>query len=214
MTQQLAIVAMIDVVAALQSGTLEGNIHLIDNNKWLGSSGVGSGNLTTVIDVARVNGLAQAQVLNWLVYGLERPPPSLPQSFFSKNNGGQHGELMDISGKILEGNELSQACPRSPDLTKISGEALDKGVIYPARYASPNLVNEGIYWSAVVNPDKPGIYSYTLHFTLYYPDGDRGRADKITWKTVDMTHRARIKLVNSPYKNGFAMVGERWQVGQ
>jgi hypothetical protein len=82
MSQQLGIVLMIDSVAAIEARSLDGNIYLIDNAKWAGSTGEGTGHLMTVVDGSRVSSQADTQVLNWLPLGIDSPPPTLPQTFF------------------------------------------------------------------------------------------------------------------------------------
>lgn len=63
MNNQLAIVVMIDVEAALRAGSLQGNTYLVDNNRVNGSSGQGSGQLTTQV--------VGNQILNWLASGID-----------------------------------------------------------------------------------------------------------------------------------------------
>jgi hypothetical protein len=82
MSQQLGILLMIDTAAAVEAGSLDGNIYLIDNGKWAGSTGEGTGHLVTAVDGTWIFGQADAQVLNWLPLGIESPPPTLPQTFF------------------------------------------------------------------------------------------------------------------------------------
>ena len=41
MSQQLGIILLIDVVAAIEANTLEGNTYLFDNMKLQGSEGLG-----------------------------------------------------------------------------------------------------------------------------------------------------------------------------
>ena len=43
MSQELTIIVLVDVQAALDANTLEGNIYLIDNLKDEGSTGEGTG---------------------------------------------------------------------------------------------------------------------------------------------------------------------------
>lgn len=82
MSQQLGIVLMIDSAAAIEAGTLEGHIYLVDNGKAAGSTGEGTPHLVTAIDGVRTAGQSDVQVLNWLPYGISSPPPTLPQQFF------------------------------------------------------------------------------------------------------------------------------------
>ncbi|RJF75405.1 hypothetical protein [Rhodopseudomonas palustris] len=82
MSQQLGIVLMIDSAAAIEAGSLEGNIYLVDNGKSAGSTGEGTPHLVTKINGVRITGQPDVQVLNWLPYGVSSPPPTLPQPFF------------------------------------------------------------------------------------------------------------------------------------
>jgi hypothetical protein len=82
MSQQLGILLMIDSAAAIEAGTLDGNIYLIDNAKWIGSAGEGTGHLVTAVNGARAASQIDVPVLNWLPYGVASPPPTLPQTFF------------------------------------------------------------------------------------------------------------------------------------
>lgn len=82
MSQQLGIVLMIDSAAAIEAGTLDGNIYLVDNGRSSGSTGEGTAHLVTAIEGILVPGQADIPVLNWLPYGVSSPPPTLPQHFF------------------------------------------------------------------------------------------------------------------------------------
>jgi hypothetical protein len=50
MSQQLGIILLIDVVAAIEANTLEGNTYLFDNMKLQGSEGLGTGKLISAIN--------------------------------------------------------------------------------------------------------------------------------------------------------------------
>ncbi len=60
---QLAIVVAVDAVGALATGTLSGNIWLVDGNRYRGSTGEGSEQLETAVE--------GAQIMNWLVAPLD-----------------------------------------------------------------------------------------------------------------------------------------------
>lgn len=81
MGQQLGIVAVIDIAAAVESNSLQNHIWLVDNGGWEGSKGEGTGNLTSAIDVTDA---AQAgpPTLNWLPIGIGTLPVTVPQTFF------------------------------------------------------------------------------------------------------------------------------------
>lgn len=63
MNSQLAIAVLIDVEAALRAGSLHGHAYLVDNNRFMGSTGQGSEQLTTTI--------VGTQIMNWLSTGLD-----------------------------------------------------------------------------------------------------------------------------------------------
>jgi hypothetical protein len=83
MTQQLAIIALVDVGNALKSRTLSGNTYLFDNMKLHGSENQGTGDLVTAVNGAYWNDGSQAseQVLNWLPYSLGSIPPTVPRGY-------------------------------------------------------------------------------------------------------------------------------------
>lgn len=61
--QATNVLALIDVVGALGSGALAGNLFLFDNNRWAGSTGHGSAILSTVAQ--------QGDVVVWTTTSLE-----------------------------------------------------------------------------------------------------------------------------------------------
>lgn len=73
MYSQLAIVVLIDVENALRENTLRGHTYLIDNYRFMGSTGQGTEKLTTMV--------VGNQILNWLVTGIDlagqQPVPAL-----------------------------------------------------------------------------------------------------------------------------------------
>ncbi|MGR9051202.1 MAG: hypothetical protein ACU84J_00995 [Gammaproteobacteria bacterium] len=268
MSQQLGIILMIDVDAAVQANTLEGNTYLFDNMKLQGSEGEGTGRLVSAINGSHFCDGSQAneQVLNWLPYGIGSLPPTIPKSFLadksknsdlkaleefqnlaeriektdkasfkgledvineikriSKNTGvktkvknkrkdvkrdlGNVGQkVMDVTGALV--NEAPGKIPEinslNPIITDITGEAVDKKIIYPAAYGSPDMVTDGWYWAASVDTSKPGTYAYTMHIQLYKLDMIDG---EFTWVPVDMTCDAYIKISNDPKVNGFTGAG-------
>lgn len=61
--QATNVMALVDVVGALGSGTLAGSLFLFDNNRWAGSTGHGTGSLSTVAQ--------QDDVVVWTTMALE-----------------------------------------------------------------------------------------------------------------------------------------------
>ncbi|MFM6441046.1 MAG: hypothetical protein ACKPGQ_03330, partial [Dolichospermum sp.] len=106
--------------------------------------------------------------------------------------------VTEVDGKIPEINSLN------PIITNITGEAVDKNVIYPAAYGSPDMVTDGWYWAASVDTSRPGTYAYTMHIQLYKLSRENGAW---AWVPVDFTHDAYIKISNDPKKNGFTNAG-------
>lgn len=107
MSQQLGIILMVDVQAAIKANTLEGNTYLFDNMKLQGSEGLGTGKLVSAINGTSYFDGSQAneQVLNWLPYGVGSLPPTLPKSFLSdksKNSDSKAIEEVENISKSLE----------------------------------------------------------------------------------------------------------------
>jgi hypothetical protein len=59
----VSIIVPVDIVETLTTDTLEGNVYLIDNNKSLGSTGEGTAQLHTHLEVG--------DRVGWFVMGLE-----------------------------------------------------------------------------------------------------------------------------------------------
>lgn len=110
----------------------------------------------------------------------------------------QHGQAFDRS------MDLDDASHLAPIITHISGEAVDKNVIYPAQYGTPIDINSGWYWCASVDTNIPGRYSYTMDILIHqlaYEDGE------YVWKPYLMQHDAFIEVVTEPKYNGFTGAG-------
>ncbi|MBW4597876.1 MAG: hypothetical protein KME46_34465 [Brasilonema angustatum HA4187-MV1] len=275
MSQQLGIILMIDVNAAVEANTLEGHTYLFDNMKLQGSENIGTGKLISAINGSHFSDGSQAneQVLNWLPYGVGSLPPTLPKTFLadksrnsdlgaiddlktladkiemtdndeftdvdsilaelkriSKNTGiktkvqnkfqdttndlGVVGQkIMDVTGEIMnddcipddsEEEKIPQINSLNPIITGISGEAVDKNIIYPAAYGSPDMVTDGWYWAASVDTSRPGTYAYTMDVQLYKLSRVN---EEWAWVPVHMTCEAYLKISNKPKVNGFTGKG-------
>lgn len=106
------------------------------------------------------------------------------------------GGLFDVD----KGEGLDNLSFLTPQISSITGEAVDKGVIFPAQYGSPVPIKDGWYWSATVDTGKVGLYDYTLQITLYDREGSM-------WVPVRMEHRAAIEVQSFPQRNGFTGTG-------
>ncbi|WP_172419038.1 hypothetical protein [Candidatus Nitrosoglobus terrae] len=223
--------------------------------KLQGSEGQGTGKLVSAINGTHFCDGSQAdeQILNWLAYGLDSLPPSVPKSYLSDrakhtdaqgieklqnliiNNGKVNGtestseklekakkifgistkghktnsrfgkiKLMDITGELITdlSDQTAKISSMTPIITDITGEAVEKNVIYPAAYGSPDTVTDGWYWAASVDSSKQGIYAYTMHIQLH--DFDK---EQHTWTPINLTHDAYIRVSDEPKINGFTGAG-------
>jgi hypothetical protein len=230
MSQQLGILVMVDNEAAVRSGTLRDNIYLVDNGQWAGSSGEATGNLITAIEGTQSAAQMGQQVLNWLPFGIGSPPVMVPQTAFLQAPDRAlladvphplrrpqyvQPRILDSLGiEIRNTLTLRDSGERSllaelddktvyypdPAIVNITGEAVDLGVIFPAQYGSPDLFSEGLYWSASVDTNKIGVFTYTLHIKLSY---SKRRKGKVTDLSITLPHDARIKVTKDFAKNGF-----------
>ncbi len=105
MAQQHAIIVLVDVAAAIQSRTLDGNVYLFDNMKFLGSTGEGTGDLVTVVPGAYWSDGSQAteQVLNWLPYNLGSIPPTVPRSYVADRARATDRQALEQLSSVAEG---------------------------------------------------------------------------------------------------------------
>ena len=228
MTQQHGIVLIVDVEAALQTGTLEGCSYFFDNAGPFGSTGLGTGNLVSALHGTYWSDGTQASqpILNFLVTGITSLPITLPRNYAAiwpaivegqKNLRatsyltGVHGHvLLDQTGQPvgtanakLESTDVAQP---PPVITNISGDAVEKGIIFPAQYGSPDLVNGGWYWSATVATFSPGIWSYTLHVLIHRLVID-AETQQHLWEPVPLTCSAKLNISTRPMRNGFTGAG-------
>jgi len=267
LSQEITIIVMIDTVGGINANSLDGYIYLVDNLRTEGSTGVGTGQLTSAVNGQHWSDGSQASeiVMNWAVTGISSPPLTLPRNYqtdrshtieaealaklnatverletfgsegssvnnlqkirterginalVKNKNGGTSDlglKLLDLQGRVvplelttsyqsrirepkLESSDFSQFWPK---MTNITGEAVDKGILFPAQYGSPLSMNDGWYWSASASTHKPGIYSYTMQFTLYSLTFIDGHA---VWEPKDMTYDAKIRVTSNSKTNGF-----------
>ena len=104
---------------------------------------------------------------------------------------------------LTEGNSLYSIPPK---VTGITGEAVDRGVIFPGEYGSPDPAphQSGWYWSAAVNTNMIGLFSYTMHFEIGYlsvTDADEGEYEHVS---VALTHDASLNIEIDYLENGFS----------
>lgn len=137
MAQQHGIIVLIDVENALKERSLDKNAYWFDNMKFLGSTGVGTRKLTTIVPGTSFLDGSQAteQVLNWLPAALGAVPPTVPRNYQAERSqtidraalsGIAHLDSSDDSevGKIQEKVTMRARRPQtSRSLT--TGKVLD-----------------------------------------------------------------------------------------
>lgn len=265
MRQEITIIVTIDIEAALNENTLDGNIYLTDNLRTEGSMGESTGNLVSILNGSHWADGSQAdeQVLNWLASGIGMLPPTLPNAYYAPQTATSAAKDLDdasqklkgtaptaaavadaqlkiakaaqnvgITGKVrtpegvvqdtgmkvvdLFGQSFSAAPNRAkttsvsmlnyltPQISDISGEAVEKGILYPAQYGTPIAIKNGWYWSAAASTYTPGTYAYTMHITLYKPTIEKGT---IIWEPVFMTYDSHVKVTSVAKNNAFTGAG-------
>ncbi len=115
-------------------------------------------------------------------------------------------KIMDVTGSLVTAEEgkIPEINSLNPIITDITGEAVDKNIIYPAAYGSPDMVTDGWYWAASVDTSRPGIYSYTMDIQLF----ELKREERNwTWVPVTMQIDAYLKISSDPKINGFTHAG-------
>jgi hypothetical protein len=206
MSQQLGIVVLVDVAAAIQAADLRGSAYFFDNGKWAGSTGQGTGQLVSAVEGTRTTSQLDMQVMNWLPLVIGGPPPSLPRTFFHRAGAGPLADAaptpLDVLGNEV-GADLDEGETRyHPYVTiaNITGEAVDRRVLFPAQYGSPALNSAGLYWSASIDTNQIGAFSYTLWITLYYSAQENGTR---TERTITLPHEAYLLVTRGVTSSGF-----------
>jgi hypothetical protein len=130
-----------------------------------------------------------------------------PRAKVTRRGGLPGRALLDVKGRVLpDAPDASHAAHSRPlpILVDITGEAVDKGIMYPALYGSPDRSTEGWYWSATVDTSRPGTYSYVMTVELreLVRSGDLWR-----WEPHRMTLDAAIRITSQPRLNGITGQG-------
>jgi hypothetical protein len=196
MSGQITILAMINTAAALRENSLKDNIYLLDNLKTRGSENEGTPQLITAVNgFYWING-AQAcdVVLNWLPVSIDGLPSTMSRAYSAFRS-----EKMAAATAATD--DYDRLSSFSAQIVGIRGEAVDRGIIFPAQYESAAEGNEGWYWSATVNTNIQGIYSYLLDIHLFR------KTDEETWESGLFVHEGSIKVTAEPKRNGFTGAG-------
>lgn len=217
MSQQLGIIIMIDVAAAVKSKSLDGNIYCFDNQKTHGSTGQGTDRLTSAVDSTRF--VTEAQTLNWWVADIYAPPRTVPHHYYfhitrAKDADGAEEEnivykhrLMDIFGNLLDldtdADSAANAVRPPPRIINITGEAVYRNAFFPGLYGSPSLIpRNGDYWAATVSTQLTGTFYYTMVFQLFHnPSLDN--QGEVVWESLNLPWNAKLKITREQVANGF-----------
>jgi hypothetical protein len=114
-------------------------------------------------------------------------------------------KILDLTGNVIPaGADTSGYSFPAPEITDITGEAVDQKIIYPAQYGSPDMVSDGWYWSATVDTSRPGTYAYTMHVRLHRLDAKEGEP---VWEQVDLTCDSSLIVTTAPKINAFTGTG-------
>lgn len=229
MDRQSSICVIIDVDAAMDSNSLEDSTYLIDTQKPWGSTGEGTSCLTTVTDGEFVH------TMNWILLPINSAPRSVPKHAFIAD-GQEGLPVVNIKGEDLapsiprcthfpEEPPLPSGLPSSvkavlrgkdriepsvihppPEILCITGEAVARGVMFPALYGSPALEGGGLYWSATVDTRKQGTFFYDMKIKLTRLAGFTEFGQKV-WESCILPWRSRIHVVQTYVDNGFERRG-------
>ncbi|MBB4618387.1 hypothetical protein [Sphingomonas abaci] len=121
MGQQLNIIVLIDIAAAIEANALRDHIWLVDNGGWNGSRHEGTPDLVTALDVTDIG--AGPPVLNWLPVGIGAVPVAVPQTFFLADSApgapglrsmpGAHGPHFPLRMRNILGDDIDIARPET-----------------------------------------------------------------------------------------------------
>lgn len=249
---------LVDVQAAIEENSLEGNLYLLDN---LGRDG--SQNECTPELVVAANGThwsdgsqANEVLINWLCNGIGSLPIAVSRAWHlvhtksadknainrlravhrTRDNESHEdykarvGEILDDAGHSVhirnhEGQLVESGTKllnifgepfnphadgwdtishMTPYLENITGEAVDKGVMFPTQEGTPIHIKDGWYWCATIDTRVPGLYEYEMHFILHKLDKHEGLS---FWEPMAFKVKSSIRVASLPKVNGFTHAG-------
>jgi hypothetical protein len=255
MSQEITIMCLIDVQAAVEENSLEGNLYFIDNLGRDGSQNECSADLIVAANGTHWADGSQANevLINWLCNGIGSLPIALSrvwhqvhskkidQSAIDRLNNihkdfsdgdkevykSKIGDLLSEVGhssmvRHHEGHLVNTAAKlqnvygelfnphadgwdtishMTPFIADVTGEAVDKGVMFPTQEGTPIHVKDGWYWCATINTKSPGVYDYDLHFVLHKLAMHDGQA---FWEPITFSVRSKIQVTSQAKINGFS----------
>lgn len=114
MNQQITILVVVDVEAALTQDSLENNLYLIDNLKNDGSKGIGSNNLTTIINGTHWLDKSQASevIINWQPISIASLPSTLGNSYHKHHSSIQLTNCIGEIDKLVSHEKIKKSAIR------------------------------------------------------------------------------------------------------
>lgn len=138
------IVALVDVVGALASDTLDQNIYLIDNNKENGSSGEGTEILKTVVE--------DGDTIIWNIAPIE------PEAYASIADIQIDNNFCETEEKRFEESDITYWSG------KVRGDSKEKYVYYKLK------IKLGIHEKELVTENSPCLVFSTTHEAITTTD--------------------------------------------
>lgn len=104
MSQQITIIVLIDIQAALDAKSLDGNFYLLDNLRTEGSEGEGTNRLVTIVNGGYLIDHSPTSdiVLNWLPIAIGSLPSTLPKNYEQERSKDIEQENMQKIKKYLK----------------------------------------------------------------------------------------------------------------
>jgi hypothetical protein len=118
---------------------------------------------------------------------IARQHPEYPQ--------GWNGQPLSVEA-IMRGGHIT------PVIVDLTGQAVDDGVIFPARYGSPDKATDGWYWSATVDTHKVGLHHCDLHVAIFRP---RIESSVVVWDPETYLLGVEIEVSQVVQTNGFTL---------
>lgn len=113
-------------------------------------------------------------------------------------------KVLDVTGRPAGDDAAASYNYPAPVITDITGEAVEKKIMYPAQYGSPDMVYDGWYWAASVDTSRPGRYPYEMHIQLHELAEHN---DELIWESVDLRCRSALEIISDPKRNAFTGSG-------
>lgn len=111
MAQQLGIIVLVDIANALADRTMKDNVYLLDNMKFMGSTGEGTQDLVTAVPGTYWSDGSQGNeaVLNWLTHSLGSIPLTVPRNYHAIRSQDSDRQALQDLGDVAGNGQASDA---------------------------------------------------------------------------------------------------------